>query len=284
MNCTLIVPANPLTAQGLATPYQLIATNAADGPCDEANGGQTAFVQGAMIDPATGRISVYDPLVVDAGTQPAVAPVVPALPAGAVVALWFGYNGNTLYAGGPDQAQALIAAAPTASADSPADRLRHGDASPRTATATSTPTAAATATGTPTAAPPAHGHGRHRPRRPPPPRRLRPPTDTGTATATATPAATQPASTVAAQPSGHPQCGGHSGAPAAGAAARQAAVQAEGAAPLPPGTDSSSGYRRPDPGHQVGHGAKVSGTTTTRRPSGVAVRRPPRPRSRPPRR
>ncbi len=34
MNCTLIVPANPLSAQGLATPYQLTATNPANGPCN----------------------------------------------------------------------------------------------------------------------------------------------------------------------------------------------------------------------------------------------------------
>lgn len=69
MNCTLIVPANPLTAQGLATPYQLTATNPADGPCNEANPNQTAFVQGAVLDPATGQISVYNPVVIDAGTH-----------------------------------------------------------------------------------------------------------------------------------------------------------------------------------------------------------------------
>ena len=68
MNCTLIVPANPLTAQGLATPYQLTATNPADGACNEANPNQTAFVQAAVINPANGQISVYNPLVVDQGT------------------------------------------------------------------------------------------------------------------------------------------------------------------------------------------------------------------------
>lgn len=96
MDCTLIVPANPLSAQGLATPYQLLATNPANGPCNEANPNQSAFVQGAVFDPATGQISVYDPLVIDQGTKPAVAPVVPQLPANAIVALWFGSNGNTL--------------------------------------------------------------------------------------------------------------------------------------------------------------------------------------------
>jgi hypothetical protein len=95
-DCTLIVPARPLTAQGLATPYQLLATNPNNGPCNEANAGQAAFVQGAVIDPATGQISIYNPLVIDQGTQPAAATVVPKLPANGIVALWFGFNGNNL--------------------------------------------------------------------------------------------------------------------------------------------------------------------------------------------
>jgi hypothetical protein len=95
-DCTLIVPAQPLTAQGLATPYQLVATNPDNGPCNEANAGQAAFVQAAVIDPATAKIAIYDPLVIDKGTQPAMPPVVPALPQGAVVSIWFGSNGNTL--------------------------------------------------------------------------------------------------------------------------------------------------------------------------------------------
>src|SRR5947209_2463844 len=96
LDCALIVPPNPLSAQGLATPYQLVATNPANGPCNEVNATQAAFVQGAVLDPATGQVSVYNPLVIDQGTQPAVAPVVPQLPARAIVALWFGSNGNTL--------------------------------------------------------------------------------------------------------------------------------------------------------------------------------------------
>src|SRR5260221_9959001 len=96
MDCTLIVPAQPLTAQGLARPYQLLATNPENGPCNESNPNQAAFVQAAIIDPATGQISIYDPLVIDQGTQPAIPPVVPGLPARGVVAIWFGANSNTL--------------------------------------------------------------------------------------------------------------------------------------------------------------------------------------------
>ena len=104
-NCTLIVPLNPLTPLGLATPYQLTATDPADGPCDEGNESQAAFVQGAIINPANGQISIYDPLVINAGTTAAVAPVLPTIGANAVVALWFGFNGDDLTLKGEDQVQ-----------------------------------------------------------------------------------------------------------------------------------------------------------------------------------
>lgn len=95
-SCTLTIPANPLSAQGLATPYQLVATNPADGPCNEANVAQSAFVQADILDPATGQITTYEPLVIDQGTQPAVAPVVPQLAANSVVGIWFGFNATYL--------------------------------------------------------------------------------------------------------------------------------------------------------------------------------------------
>lgn len=95
-DCTLIVPTDPLSSRGLSTPYQLVATDAANGPCNEANATQAAFVQAAALDPVTGTIAVYDPLVIDQGTQPAAAPVAPTLPKGAIVGIWFGSNGNNL--------------------------------------------------------------------------------------------------------------------------------------------------------------------------------------------
>jgi hypothetical protein len=75
---------------------QLTATDPGQGACSEANTVQSAFVQAAIFDPATNSISIYSPLVVDKGTSPLVPPVVPTLPAGAIVATWFGYNGNDL--------------------------------------------------------------------------------------------------------------------------------------------------------------------------------------------
>lgn len=96
MNCTLIVPNNPLSAKGLATPYILKATHPENGLCSETNPVQGAFVQGAILDLQTGAISLYNPLVITQGTTPAVAPQTPTLPHKSIVALWFGFNGAVL--------------------------------------------------------------------------------------------------------------------------------------------------------------------------------------------
>ena len=95
-DCTLIVPENPLSATGLATPFQLTATDPNGGPCNEANTAQSAFVEAAVFNPANSQISIYHPLVIDQGTKPAAAPVKPNLPANAIVALWIGFNGDNL--------------------------------------------------------------------------------------------------------------------------------------------------------------------------------------------
>lgn len=94
--CSLIVPDHALTAKGLATPYQFTGMRRNGAACHETNVDQAAFVQAAILDPAAGTISIYSPLVIDRGAKPAVAPVVPTLPANAVVALWFGSNGDAL--------------------------------------------------------------------------------------------------------------------------------------------------------------------------------------------
>jgi hypothetical protein len=100
VSCDIIVPANPLTAQGLATPYQLTGTNGASpqqSRCEMANFANLgAFVQATILDPATGKLSVYEPVVITQGTQPAAAPVVPTLPRNAVVTIDFGFNGTNL--------------------------------------------------------------------------------------------------------------------------------------------------------------------------------------------
>jgi hypothetical protein len=90
LNCTLQVPVNPLSARGLATPYIL-----GDG-CQMSNTDLQAFVEADILNPQTGRIKVYNPLVITQGTTPAAKPVLPQVPRGAVVAIMFGFNGNNL--------------------------------------------------------------------------------------------------------------------------------------------------------------------------------------------
>ncbi len=89
-NCTLQVPANPLSARGLATPYVL-----GDG-CQMSNPDLQAFVEADIINPRTGSIKVYNPLVITEGTQPAARPVPPRVPRGDVVGIMFGFNGGNL--------------------------------------------------------------------------------------------------------------------------------------------------------------------------------------------
>ena len=99
MDCGLIVPANPLSARGLATPYQLTGPdgeNAAAFSCTQSTPNLQAFVQATILDPATGRLWVYEPLVVTQGSAPAVTPVRPRLPRHAVVNLMVGFNGDNL--------------------------------------------------------------------------------------------------------------------------------------------------------------------------------------------
>lgn len=93
-DCTLSVPAHPTSAQGLASPYVLHSANVA---CSETDTNEAAFVQATILDPATGALTVYNPVVRDAG-QPLLgtAPPVPKLPRHAVVSIWTGFNGSTL--------------------------------------------------------------------------------------------------------------------------------------------------------------------------------------------
>ena len=103
-DCVLTVPADPLTAAGLATPYQLTGPDgqspAASG-CTMANAANLgAFVQATILEP-DGQLAVYNPLVVTAGTTPAEPAVVPVIPPGSVVTVASGFNGNILFLQGP---------------------------------------------------------------------------------------------------------------------------------------------------------------------------------------
>ena len=99
MNCTVSVPANPLSAQGLASPWVL-----GDG-CTWAEGGtEGVFVDATILAP-DGQLQVYNPLVINQGTTPAVAPTPPTIAAGSQVILSVGFNGNALALVGPGARQ-----------------------------------------------------------------------------------------------------------------------------------------------------------------------------------
>lgn len=92
-DCVLEVPDRPLSAKGLATPYVL---RSAGSQCSEGTPGTAAFVQAVILDKKTGDLRVYDPVVVNEGDAPAVAPPVPKLAPGSAVSIWTGFNGGEL--------------------------------------------------------------------------------------------------------------------------------------------------------------------------------------------
>jgi len=99
MNCTLTVPAHPLTAQGLARPWQL-----GDG-CSMANAAtEGAFVEATILAP-NGQVQVYNPLVITAGTTPAATPAAPTIARGSQVIIDVGFNGTNLVLQGPGAQQ-----------------------------------------------------------------------------------------------------------------------------------------------------------------------------------
>jgi len=124
--CDIIVPADPLSADGLATPYQLTGPGGmspAQSGCEMSNGAKLgAFVQATILDPATGALSVYEPLVVTKGTRPDTPGMKlkpPMIPADAVVTIDFGFNGTDLV---------QVGATPTTLADADCVSGRAGSA------------------------------------------------------------------------------------------------------------------------------------------------------------
>jgi hypothetical protein len=90
MNCTLEVPANPLTAKGLETPWQL-----GDGCSMENAGTEGAFVEATILAPS-GSPQVYNPLVITAGSTPGAAPTRVTVAPGSSVEISIGFNGSNL--------------------------------------------------------------------------------------------------------------------------------------------------------------------------------------------
>ncbi len=89
-NCTVTVPDHPLTAQGMATPWVL-----GDGCTWENGATEGVFIDATILAP-NGQVAVYNPLVINQGTTPAVAPTPPTVAPGSQVILSVGYNGGAL--------------------------------------------------------------------------------------------------------------------------------------------------------------------------------------------
>src|SRR5436305_450681 len=71
------------------------------GTCASANGGsEGVFIDATILSP-NGQLQVYNPLVIDQGTKPAVAPVAPTIAAGSQVIISVGANGNAVALVGP---------------------------------------------------------------------------------------------------------------------------------------------------------------------------------------
>jgi len=91
-NCLLQVPDNPLTPQGLMTPYQLVGQG-----CNQAAILMSRFVHAVILNTDNGGVAIYNPLVITAGTTPEVAPVpVSFTTNNHVVGIWMGSNSNNL--------------------------------------------------------------------------------------------------------------------------------------------------------------------------------------------
>lgn len=90
-NCTVLVPNAPLTSKGLMTPWEMLP------PCSESNPNQQIFLQAVIFNPENTQLTVYNPLVIDQGTTPAIAPVTLTLPTGAVVGLFGGANDDQTF-------------------------------------------------------------------------------------------------------------------------------------------------------------------------------------------
>jgi hypothetical protein len=71
----------------MATPWVLMA------PCHEAKT-SAVFVQGVILDKINHTLSTYSPLVIDDGTTPAAAPIVPMLPVSYDAAFFIGGNND----------------------------------------------------------------------------------------------------------------------------------------------------------------------------------------------
>ena len=83
-DCFLEVPEDPLN-KGLFQPWLLSTNPISDVNCTQTNTDSAVFVEATILDIDTGKFFVYNPLVIDYGTEPAVFPANGTLPNNNVV-------------------------------------------------------------------------------------------------------------------------------------------------------------------------------------------------------
>ena len=96
--CIISLPSHPLSAAGLATPWTVTG-------CDQANPAEASFAEGVLYDTVAKTFAVFNPLVINAGTTPAIYPTQPTIRPGVIVGVWFGSNAGAIRLTGPGFAQ-----------------------------------------------------------------------------------------------------------------------------------------------------------------------------------
>lgn len=87
-NCGIYLPNQFLTPIGLSTPF-ILKTISSNIPCSAINSKTTVFVEATIFDKSTGKLTIYNPLVVNNLSQVAIYPDIPTFASDSVVGLWF---------------------------------------------------------------------------------------------------------------------------------------------------------------------------------------------------
>jgi hypothetical protein len=94
-DCLLKVPKDPLN-NGLFQPWFLSTNPISTLPCSQTIPGSEVFVEATIFDYKNNKFFVYNPLVIDAGTTPALPPLIAPLPEYSIVVIHIGANGKTV--------------------------------------------------------------------------------------------------------------------------------------------------------------------------------------------
>jgi hypothetical protein len=94
-DCYLSVPFDPLNT-GLFSPWYLSTNPISEINCSQLTNGTEVFVEATIYDVDNHNFFVYNPLVIDILTLPALQPKVVTLPSNSVVIIHIGINGNSV--------------------------------------------------------------------------------------------------------------------------------------------------------------------------------------------